>query len=177
MKKILSLILIITTLFLFISCSKEEIKEPGIAGAYALMFKELIDKEVVNLQKYKYLCFDTATVELEEDDLAFLCDYIKKQCEKLGVKYMEGDIVSLRRAFMIDTDIYGEVFTQGYILRYSQGEFRTDINNIEYYTAQINFWHGNMDGVGATDFYLINTDSGWYIDRERSNGGYNLMHQ
>lgn len=177
MKKILSLLLILLFSTLsFISCSKAEIKETSNAGAYCLMFDILIENNV-DITAFKYLSFDKKSCQVEGEELDILTNHIKEYCEDEGVEYIEKSKVELRRGFKINSSIYGEEFSEGYLLYFSPLDSFKDSDDNTYYTAEINFWHGDMDGVGGRDFFIVKTSDGWYLDREKPNGGYSTMLQ
>lgn len=177
MKKILLFLLIFAIAICpLTSCSKAEIKDTSQAGIYSLMFKELSETKV-DITKYRYLSFDKDSCNLEGEELDNLVNYIKDYCEDAGVEYLEKDLTGLRRAFKIEQSLYGEVFTEGYLLSFGPIDSYEDSDGITYYTADINFWHGDMDGIGGRDFFIVKTDDGWYLDREQGDGGYSVMMQ
>lgn len=176
MKKISIFLLILTFIIISLtSCSKAEIKESSNAGAYCLMFSELVNNNV-DLTRYKYLSFDKDSCLLEGEELEALVSFIKDYCEVIGIEYLEKDLVGLRRAFKIEQSLYGEIFSEGYLLSFGPIDSFDD-NGTTYYTADINFWHGDMDGIGGRDFFIVKTDDGWYLDREKGDGGYSIMMQ
>lgn len=177
MKKFLSFLLIFAFLICTLtSCSKAEIKDTSQAGIYCLMFKELVETKA-DITKYRYLSFDKDSCYLEGEELDTLVNFIKDYCEDVGVEYLEKDLVGLRRAFKIEQSLYGETFTEGYLLSFGPIDSFEDGDGVTYYTADINFWHGDMDGIGGREFFIVKTDDGWYLDREQGDGGYSTMLQ
>ena len=177
MKKIF--LLLLTVIFIiscFSSCSKAEIKDTSNAGLYCVMFKEFVENQV-DITEYRYLSFDKESCDLNEEELAVLEEYIKEYCDDNDVEYLDLDLVGLRRAFLINPGMYGEEFTLGYLLSFGLINTNTDGDGNTYYSSEINFWHGDMDGIGGRNFFIVKTDDGWYIDRDMGDGGYSVMTQ
>lgn len=173
-KKIFALILILIMCLSLISCSKEEIRETSVSGAYYLMFQEIATNGV-DISAYTYLSFDKESTGLEGEELEILENLIKDYCKEIDVGYLDMDKTRLRRALRIDNSNRGEVFTGGYLLSYSNCRFEEDENGEEIFTGDIELWHGDFDAKGGLDFIIKRTDKGWYIDRDRSNGGYDTI--
>ena len=173
-KKFSVLILILILCLSFISCSKEEIRETSVAGAYYLMFQEMTNNGA-DISAYTYLSFDKESTGLEGEDLEILENLIKDYCDEIDIGYLDMDKTRLRRALKIDDSARGEVFTGGYLLSYSNCRFEEDEDGEEFFTGDIELWHGDFDAKGGLDFIIKKTNKGWYIDRDQTNGGYDTI--
>ncbi|MBE6544414.1 MAG: hypothetical protein E7675_08445 [Ruminococcaceae bacterium] len=156
------------------SCDKAEIKETSVAGAYYLMFKEFAGNKV-DLTAYRYLSFDVKSTGLEGEDLEILEGMIKEYCEEMDIDYLDMDMTRLKRSLKIKIGANGDVFTNGYLLTYEGCRQFTDEDGQEVFIGSMTFWHGDFDAMGGLDFIIKKTDKGWYIDRERENGGYDTL--
>lgn len=172
-KKFLTLILILALCLPLVSCSKEEVRETSVAGAYYLMFQEMTTK--VDLSVYTYLSFDTASTGLEGEELKILEELIKKYCEEIEIGYLDMDKTRLKRSLRIENSTRGNVFTQGYLLTYSNCGFTEIDEGEDIFTGDIELWHGDFDVMGALDFNIKKTAKGWYINRDAENDGYYML--
>ena len=138
------------------------------------MFSEFAQTKV-DLTMYNYLSFDKASAGLEGEDLEILEGMIKDYCDEQGLAYLDMDMTRLRRSLRIESSSRGDVFSGGYLLTFSQCHLEEGDEGEQFFTGDIEFWHGDFDAVGGLDFIIIKTDKGWYIDRNAENGGYNTL--